>query len=462
MRKTSLIVLSSFLGASLALTLFIYFYNHNKTYVYLDNPQNQNTTYTSFNNNTNVNENFVLASEKSVDAVVHVKKVTLDKEQKSIFDFFYGNSFINPQIGNGSGVIISPDGLIVTNNHVIENATQIEITLNNNKIYQADILGQDATTDIALLKIETKEKLPFLTFGNSDNVKIGEWVLAIGNPFNLTSTVTAGIISAKARDLNSQDNKNQSFIQTDAAVNSGNSGGALINTKGQLIGINTAISSQTGSYIGYSFAVPSNIVKKVFEDLMEYGNVQKGILGVKGNALNSIIAEQLGTTESQGFFIQSVEKNSGAEIAKIKTGDIIKKIDNIEIKKFADMSGHLSSKRPGNVVYITILRDKKIKVIPVKLIKNETYTIPEIGVTVKNLTKNDKVNYDIDNGVKIVNVSPVMKRYNLENKVIIELNHQRINTVDDIKTALNKNIYYGQKNIVIINEKGETERFVFQ
>ncbi|MGB5170441.1 MAG: trypsin-like peptidase domain-containing protein, partial [Eudoraea sp.] len=227
--------------------------------------------------------NFTIAAENTVNAVVHVKNLTTNSSPGSLFDYFYGSQDNQrPQIGTGSGVIISADGYIVTNNHVIAKANELRVTLNNNKTYEAEIIGTDPNTDIALIKIEPDNKLPYLAFGDSDNAKIGEWVLAVGNPFNLTSTVTAGIVSAKARDLG----RNQSFIQTDAAVNPGNSGGALVNTNGDLIGINTAITSQTGSYVGYSFAVPSNIAKKVVEDIMEYGNVQKGILGIQSPRLS--------------------------------------------------------------------------------------------------------------------------------------------------------------------------------
>ncbi|MDG1047203.1 MAG: trypsin-like peptidase domain-containing protein, partial [Flavobacteriaceae bacterium] len=256
---------------------------------------------------TNVSlSDFSIAAEKTIHSVVHVKNL---KEGNLVnnkaFEYFFGYQYKSaPQMGSGSGVIISSDGYIVTNHHVIDKASKLSVTLNNNSTYEASVIGSDPLTDIALVKIETEEPLPYLSFGDSDMAKIGEWVLAVGNPFNLTSTVTAGIISAKAREFD----KNQSFIQTDAAVNPGNSGGALVNAQGQLIGINTAIKSQTGSYIGYSFAVPSNIAKKVIEDLMEFGIVQNGFLGVTGTALNSSIAKELSTVEIEGFYINSVEK----------------------------------------------------------------------------------------------------------------------------------------------------------
>ena len=205
-------------------------------------------------------------------------------ELSDFYRYFYGDDEFPERIGTGSGVIVSPNGYIITNHHVIENNSEIEITTNDNKIYKATVVGSDPSSDIAVLKINTDQKLPYVFFGNSDTTKIGEWVLAVGNPFNLNSTVTAGIISAKARDLNQRDGKNEWYIQTDAAVNQGNSGGALVNTRGELIGINTAITSISGGFVGYSFAVPSNVARKVFEDIIEFGDVQQGLLGVMGQA----------------------------------------------------------------------------------------------------------------------------------------------------------------------------------
>ena len=237
---------------------------------------------------------FTEAAEKTIHTVVHVKNVSYKTVSNPLLEYYYGykGGQTQEQVGTGSGVIISADGYIVTNNHVIKDASEIEITLNNKKSYKAKLIGTDSKMDIALLKIDADETLPYTTFGNSDSVKVGEWVLAVGNPYNLTSTVTAGIVSAKARDLGTSGI--QSFIQTDAAVNPGNSGGALVNTRGDLIGINTMISSMTGSYVGYSFAVPSNIARKIIEDLMEFGNVQRAILGVEGGELNATASRELG------------------------------------------------------------------------------------------------------------------------------------------------------------------------
>ena len=249
------------------------------------------------------NPDFTIAAEKTINSVVHVKNTALNKSSNSLWDLFYGNSQQKRTIGTGSGVIVSSDGYIITNYHVIDNASSIEVTTNDNKSFSAELIGYDENSDIAILKIDDNIKFPYIIFADSDQTKIGEWVLAVGNPFNLTSTVTAGIISAKSRDLSDFDSKNQSFIQTDAAVNSGNSGGALVNIDGDLIGINTAIQSNNAGFIGYSFAVPSNIARKIFEDILEFGDVQRGLLGVTGQSLNSENAKELGITKTEGFYI---------------------------------------------------------------------------------------------------------------------------------------------------------------
>ena len=345
--------------------------------------------------------NFVEAANKTVNSVVHVKNTVKSKGGvTSIFDLFYGNGGgEQTQVGTGSGVIITPDGYIVTNNHVIANATTLEVTLNNNKTYTAKLIGTDASSDIALLKIEADEKLPFLTFADSDNTQVGEWVLAVGNPFNLNSTVTAGIISAKARNISERgSDKIESFIQTDAVVNMGNSGGALVNLNGDLIGINTAISSTTGVYMGYSFAVPSNIAKKVVEDLIEYGNVQRGVMGVRGQGLDSEVAKKLNIKETEGFYVDSVDDESGAGAAGLKKGDIIKQIDNVKIHKYSDLSGHIASKRPGDMLKVTYVREGKERTANITLKKNTTYVIQSLGLEVKNLSDADHKRFRTKNG----------------------------------------------------------------
>ena len=310
------------------------------------------------------------AASKSIDAVVHVKNTSIVKDSDSwALQFFYGDDS-RKKVGTGSGVIISPDGYIVTNYHVIENSSEVIVTTNDNKEYDAVIIGFDEVYDIAVLKIDSDKSLDYVFFGDSDSTLIGEWVLAVGNPYNLNSTVTAGIISSKSRDLNEYDQKNQSFIQTDAAVNFGNSGGALVNIKGELIGINTLIQSMTGGYVGYSFAVPSNTVRKIFEDLLEYGDVQKGLLGVRGVALNSPYSRQLNISETEGFYIDEIEIGFGADSAGLQRGDIIKSIDGFKINRFSDLSGYLSSKRPGDKVEVKYVRDNKSKTAIVILKKS--------------------------------------------------------------------------------------------
>lgn len=422
-------------------------------------PTNLNTTKTALAAAENID--FTTAAEKTVHAVVHVKNVAITTAQPTLQDLFYGRVPQRRQLGTGSGVIISPDGYIITNNHVIEDSEQLSVTLNDNQTLEATIVGTDPNTDIALLKVETEEDLPYVTFGDSDTAKIGEWVLAIGNPFNLTSTVTAGIISAKSRDLSGK--STQSFIQTDAAVNPGNSGGALVNTNGDLIGINTAISSQTGSYIGYSFAVPSNIAKKVVQDIMEFGNVQNGILGVIGGSLNSAYAEKLGLDETQGFYIDDVEEDTGAEAAGLKSGDIIKEIDGIKIRKFSDLRGFLNSKRPNDVVYVKILRDGNILEKKVTLLKNNRYNLPFIG-EIKDAKPNDLKKFKVENGVKITKVNGTYKDYLRsegikEGNIITAINNQNVNSVDDVKSVIENRDPYKPLSIEIINSKGEKTRY---
>ena len=310
------------------------------------------------------------AASKTIDAVVHVKNTSIVEESDSwALQFFYGDDS-KKKVGTGSGVIISPDGYIITNYHVIENSSEVIVTTNNNKEYEAEIIGFDEVTDIAVLKIDSNIKLDYIFFGDSDSTLIGEWVLAVGNPYNLNSTVTAGIVSSKSRDLNEYDQKNQSFIQTDAAVNFGNSGGALVNIQGELIGINTLIQSMTGGYVGYSFAVPSNTVRKIFEDIIEYGDVQKGLLGVRGVALKSSYSRQLNINETEGFYIDEIEEGFGAGSAGLTRGDIIKSVDGFKINRFSDLSGYLSSKRPGDKVEVDFVREGKLKTAIVTLKKS--------------------------------------------------------------------------------------------
>ncbi len=330
----------------------------------------------SINNTSQINlgtsslPNLTFAASKTIDAVVHVKNTSIVEEGDNwALQFFYGDDS-KKKVGTGSGVIISPDGYIITNYHVIENSSEVIVTTNNNKEYEAKIVGFDEVTDIAVLKIDSNIDLDYIFFGDSDSTLIGEWVLAVGNPYNLNSTVTAGIVSSKSRDLNEYDQKNQSFIQTDAAVNFGNSGGALVNIQGELIGINTLIQSMTGGYVGYSFAVPSNTVRKIFEDIIEFGDVQKGLLGVRGIALKSSYSRQLNINETEGFYIDEIEEGFGADNAGLVRGDIIKFVDGFKINRFSDLSGYLSSKRPGDKVEVNYVREGDLRTAVVTLKKS--------------------------------------------------------------------------------------------
>jgi Do/DeqQ family serine protease len=421
------------------------------------------TSYTSTSMAAEANIDFTVAAEKTVNAVVHVKNTTISTQPGNIMEYFYGGGEPRAMIGAGSGVIISPDGYIITNNHVIANASELEVALNNNQIYNAELIGTDPTTDIALIKINADHDLPFVPFGDSDTVKIGEWVLAVGNPFNLTSTVTAGIISAKARDLNEFDGNPQSFIQTDAAVNRGNSGGALVNTRGELVGINTAITSETGSYVGYAFAVPANNARKVIEDIMEYGNVQRGILGIQGGNLNAKNAKQWGINESEGVYVAAIEKGSGADRGGLRKNDIITGIDGLKIVKFSDLTGYIGSKRPGDTVDVTVVRNGKEKHVPVTLFKLETYKIEDLGLEVKNANQAELVNRGIKNGVKITDaLTKDMSEFNLQDSIITQINNVNVNSIDDVKDIMNGRNTNAPIKITFVKTNGEVNSFIFR
>lgn len=410
------------------------------------------------------NIDFTSAADKAVHSVVHVKNTIYRTGPTSMMDYFFGSrggGQQQAQVGTGSGVIITQDGYIVTNNHVVADANELEVTLNNNKTYKAKLVGTDSKMDIALLKVDTKEKLPYAVFGNSDDIKVGEWVLAVGNPYNLTSTVTAGIVSAKARNL-SKDGI-QSFIQTDAAVNPGNSGGALVNTRGELVGINTMISSTTGSYVGYSFAVPSNITRKIVEDLMEYGNVQRGMLGIQGGELNPVSAKEIGIADTQGFYVNSVVDKSGAANAGIKKGDIVKKIDDKTINNFADLNGALVTKRPNDVVHVTVSRDGKNVTLPVKLTKNEINSFTYSGLELEDLTAAEKKALKINYGVRVKDVSEEdFQQYAeyLKDGIILSINNTKATDIDTVTEILSRKSQSQRVRIELLTKNGEVVRFL--
>nr|WP_309560648.1 trypsin-like peptidase domain-containing protein [Christiangramia sp. SM2212]MDR5589756.1 trypsin-like peptidase domain-containing protein [Christiangramia sp. SM2212] len=411
------------------------------------------------------NADFTEAAEKTVHAVVHVKNVAVFKGgPRSIWEYTpYGNNGGRALQGAGSGVIITPDGYIVTNNHVIDGASEIEVTLNNNKTYKAEVIGSDPISDIALIKVDANEDLEYIPFGNSNNLELGEWVLAVGNPFNLKSTVTAGIISAKARDLNVRDNSPQSFIQTDAAINPGNSGGALVNINGELVGINTAISSPSGSYIGYAFAVPSNNARKIVEDIMEFGDVQKGILGIRGGSLNPQTIERLDINESQGVYVSEVTPGSGAEKSGIRQNDIIRKIDNIEINKFSDLTGYINSKRPGDEVMVRLLRNGKEREVSVKLTELTTFAIPVLGLEVANASPEELKEYKAPNGVRINRtLNEDLPSADLVGGIIAEINNQKVSSIRDVEEIMQTRTKSNSIVITYYNQRGEKQRMIWR
>ncbi len=316
---------------------------------------------------------FTFAAENCVKAVVHVKVLSKGAVQTySLFDFFFGNGSPQPmqreQLSAGSGVIISPEGFIVTNSHVVSGAEEISVTLENNKSYKARLIGADEVTDIAVVKIEASE-LPYLEFGDSDALRLGEWVIAIGNPYNLTNTITAGIVSAKSRSMPSYDEgfKIESFIQTDAAVNPGNSGGALVNIKGELVGINTAIASRTGSFTGYSFAVPASIARKIVNDFVDFGEVKRALLGISMQDMSSELAHERGIRDVKGVYVSDVLKEGAAYKSGIKESDVILSINGKPVNSSPEVQEQISKYRPKDRIKVGILREGKQKELSVVL-----------------------------------------------------------------------------------------------
>ncbi|MFV5702840.1 S1C family serine protease [Flavobacterium sp. XS2P12] len=465
MKRFSTLFLISLLSGAVTLGAYKLLFDNDG---YFSNNKNSITTVASDSYGKHVglsaeNVDFTEAAEKTIHTVVHVKNVSRKTVTNPMLEYFYGygGQQQQEQVGTGSGVIISEDGYIVTNNHVIKDASEIEITLNNKKSYKAKLIGTDSKMDIALLKIDADEKLPYTVFANSDSVKIGEWVLAVGNPYNLTSTVTAGIVSAKARNLDTSGI--QSFIQTDAAVNPGNSGGALVNTRGELIGINTMISSMTGSYVGYSFAVPSNNARKIIEDIMEYGNVQRGILGVEGGELNGTASKELGISQTQGFYINRVTKNSGAEKSGLQKGDIIVKLDDQNVATYADLSGYINTKRPNDKVQVTILRDGKNRVVPVILSKNEFFSTEFKGLELENIDTTDKKKFNLDYGVKIKSITNQnLKQYEeeLKGNIILSIDNVKAKDIETVSKLLDKKEENQSIRIEMINKNGEIIKII--
>lgn len=397
---------------------------------------------------------FTFAAETAVKAVVHVKVTKKGMEQPfTIYDFFfgYGNPGMSPrnQVNSGSGVIITSDGYIITNNHVIEGADEIVVTLEDNKSYKSRLIGRDPVTDIALLKIDANN-LPYLTFGNSDSLRLGEWVIAIGNPYNLRSTITAGIVSAKGRSMpaTGEEFKIESFIQTDAAVNPGNSGGALVTTRGELVGINTAIATRTGSYTGYSFAVPSSIAKKVVEDLIDFGSVQRALLGISMQEIDGDLAKEKGLEGTNGIYIAEVVRDGAADRSGIKVGDVLLSINGVKVNSGPAVQEQISKYRPKDKVDIELLRNgKQISVSVVlqsksgddsKTDNTGNGVIKIFGAELKEAPKELLEKLSLKSGVEVLSVSEGKFRSTGIKKgfVITYVNQNQVSKAADISAII--------------------------
>lgn len=454
MKKILPTLLTATLGGTIALSGFYFFNNSQKgtNSVPITKPTIQiaKTDHRLLNN---TGPSFEKAAEQTLNSVVHIKTTSKRITQNRIDpfqDFFFGRpQQRQPQevAGSGSGVIISEDGYIATNNHVIAGANTIEITLNDRRTYEASVVGTDPTTDLALLKIN-ENNLQASYYGNSDEVNIGEWVLAVGNPFNLTSTVTAGIVSAKARNINilKEDYAIESFIQTDAAVNPGNSGGALVNQKGELIGINTAIASNTGSYTGYSFAVPVNMVKKIMKDLAQYGTVQRALLGVQIREINQELANELNTENLNGVYISKIMDASAAADSDLQKGDIIKAINQSEVNTPSELQEKIGQFRPGDKILISYERNGKRNTTELTL-KNKMGTTAAIekelnylGAVLGDMPDEIKKQLNIDYGVIVEAVE--QGKFNSEGIkegfIITKINNKPVKSADELISTLKK------------------------
>jgi serine protease Do len=401
------------------------------------------TTDTSYNIPNHIN--FLSTANKVVPGVVHIRT----GYGPGVFSLNPLQHYDRPVHSSGSGVIISDDGYIVTNNHVIEDATNIEVVMNNNQRYYAKLIGSDSNTDLALLKIKA-HNLPFVPYGDSDGIRPGEWVLAIGNPFDLNSTVTAGIVSAKARNIGILQEKNnlsvEAFIQTDAAVNPGNSGGALVNLSGELIGVNTAIATSSGSYQGYSFAIPVSLVKKVMDDLLEFGKVQRGLLGINIGDVNAALAEQYDLSVSQGVFVQRVLSGSAAEESGMLPGDVIVAIDNHVVNSVSELQEWVARNRPGHEIWVSFLREGQKMEVKARL-KNgqgeESFEKKEVkhlieGARFEDVPYRELAKLLLDGGVKVVTVnSGKWKKAGIKKDFIIAyIDKVPVDNVEDLNRIL--------------------------
>lgn len=400
--------------------------------------------------------NFAEAAKASINGVVHVKTKSMRRGSNMYvhpfqrFFFDQGQPQMQPQMGSGSGVIISADGYIMTNNHVINNADEVEVTLNDKRSYLAEVVGADPNTDLAILKIK-EEGLSYVPYGNSDQVEVGDWVLAVGNPFNLTSTVTAGIVSAKGRNINilNEEFAIESFIQTDAAVNPGNSGGALVNTRGELIGINTAIASNTGAYTGYSFAVPVNVARKVVNDLMEFGAVQRAFIGVSIRDLNGKLAAEKGVKLTEGAFVNGITDGGAAAEAGIKEGDIIVAIDGFPVKNVPELQERIGTYRPGDRVEVSVVRKEEMRKFEVTLrnrngdtglIPKSSEVLVQLGATLQPVSAEELRRLGIRSGVKVASVGKgKLKMAGVRDGFIItRIDRKEVSNADDLAEFLQR------------------------
>ncbi|NQU85309.1 MAG: Do family serine endopeptidase [Mariniphaga sp.] len=476
MKKLQKILLSFILVVTGAfLTLFVYTKYFDKPEV-ITIQENQPIKYTALPDDVEGQlPDLTFAAENSIHAVVHIMTQSVrggwSGGENPILDFFgYRYRQQEPQIarGYGSGVILSDDGFIVTNNHVIENAQKIMVVLNDKREYEAELIGTDPTTDVALLKIDSND-LPFLKYGESNELKLGEWVLAVGNPFNLTSTVTAGIVSARARNLgiNNDNLSIEAFIQTDAAVNPGNSGGALVNQNGKLVGINTAIASRTGTYSGYSFAVPVSIVKKVVNDLKEFGEVQRALIGISIRDITAELAEANDFDRIEGVYVADVTENGAAREAGIKRGDVIISVANTKVNSGAELQEKVSQFRPGDDISVLVKRNNSEKHFTVTLRNKHGDTqivrdnITVLGAEFEEISNREKERLEISYGIKINNLNDgKLKDAGInEGFIVTNVNKKPIYEVNDFKREIGN----ARGGILVegIYPTGETAYFVF-
>ncbi len=450
MKQSLLLILSALLGAMIAIFLERTLFQQPAKEVIVR--EVAPVRYTNYDDVSNVSartlassapSDFIAAAEAVTDAVVHIKA-----ESNSGFDFWSGRGLGS---SSGSGVLISSDGYIITNNHVIEGGNDVSVTLNNRDELEASIIGSDPSTDLALLKVEGR-RLPYLQIGNSDSLRIGEWVLAVGSPFNLHSTVTAGIVSAKGRNINILEGQNaiESFIQTDAMVNPGNSGGALVNTRGELVGINTAIMTRSGHFEGYSFAIPANLAFKVINDIRSFGTVKRGILGVDINELDSRRAKRLGLESVEGVFIEGVHEGSGAAVAGLKRGDVIVAVNGKKVVKMPELQEQIARLRPEDKVNITFIRKGKQRTVDIVLKSNEVALQPksndvvradvfnELGFELRPLSSPEMVRLGVE-GVKVLSITreSTIADTNMElGFIILQINSNPVSSVEEAMLML--------------------------